>query len=495
MRNLPHLQTRIFDTPLCIQPEKLEVILSVLGDRIGLEIDASEFEAARAAATGERKSYSVTKDGIAVIPIQGTLMKKTSGLMAMSGCSSYESIMTQLEDAITAPNVKGILLDIDSPGGETHGLFDLSDFIYSMRGQKPMYAVANDGAYSAAYAIASSADRIFVTRTGGVGSIGVFCLHVDQSKADAKAGLSYTYIKAGEKKADGNSHEPLSDSALADSQAEVDREYQMFCSLVARNRKVSVEKVMNTEAGVFFAENALPTLADQVGTFDDALAALSGRLTGVTGSINTISGHKATMANETNVLVPAATEVNEAVIAATEIDSAVEPAEEVAITEPKAIEAKACDEADADPEEEEDIKEDVEDEVEATKSASLTRIVNLCTLAGHSDLAASYIKQNFTVAQVEKLLLDKRSMKSNETKLNTNLPTSASAFDTLNSLAAEVQKQTGVKKSEAFAKMLTANAESYQAYLEERDEACARGLNSKNTRTYLAEITSKVRGN
>lgn len=508
MRTLPHLQTRIFDTPLAIQPAKMEVILSVLGDRIGLEIDADALEAARSFQPAERKSYSITQDGIAVIPIQGTLMKKASGLMAMSGTASYEEITSQLKSAIASPDVKGILLDIDSPGGETHGLFDLADYIFSLRGEKPIYAVANDGAYSAAYAIASSADKIYVTRTGGVGSIGVFSLHVDQSKADEKAGLKYTYIKAGEKKAEGNPHEPLSESAEADAQAEVDREYQMFCSLVARNRKVSLERVMNTEAGVYFAENAVPLLADEVGTFEDALAAI----TTLNSSAKTPAvSFKRTGAHGTTLNISDQTKSHEEVkkpmaqlndgdleLNAKKADEADEAEEaKKGKKAEEANEAKECDADDyMDDEDGDDKKKDDDDdeEADAKKATTITRIVNLCTLAGHADLAASFIGKGMTVAQVEKALLEQRSMKSNQTKVNTNLTPFTSAFDGIQSGVNALAKEKNIRKSEAYAEFLMNNPHLYDAYIDERDTAIQ---TAKGAKQYLAAMKTKlgVRGN
>lgn len=78
-------------------------------------------------------------------------------------------------------------------------------------GAKPIWAVANESVLSAACAVASAADRICVTRTGEVGSIGVVAVHVDESGADAKAGLAWTFVFAGERKVDANAHEPLSE--------------------------------------------------------------------------------------------------------------------------------------------------------------------------------------------------------------------------------------------------------------------------------------------
>ena len=95
-----------------------------------------------------------------------------------------------------------MLLDVDSPGGEVGGLFDLADEVFSVREKKPCYAIANDEAFSAAYALASSAHRLFVTSTGGVGSVGVIAIHMDQSGWDEKVGRKYTAVFAGARKND-----------------------------------------------------------------------------------------------------------------------------------------------------------------------------------------------------------------------------------------------------------------------------------------------------
>jgi signal peptide peptidase SppA len=231
----------------------------------------------------DEKPYRLTPEGIAVIPIRGTLMKRFGFLSAISGCSSYAGLQQAATLALADPQVKGVLFDVDSPGGTTHGCFELSDALYQMRGEKPMWAIANDLAASAAYALASAADRVLVTRTAGVGSIGVFALHADQSGADTQAGVKYTYVFAGDRKIDGNPHEPLSKSARSDIQAEVDREYDMFVQCVARNRGFAgadAEKVQKTEAAVRFGTNAVGLLADEVATLDDALAALTAKVNG-----------------------------------------------------------------------------------------------------------------------------------------------------------------------------------------------------------------------
>ena len=271
MTLLPHLAARLFGVPLAIHRPKLDIILSVLGARIGLADLAAPVgytPAARAPGPPSGK--------VAVIPIHGTLVRRTSGLEAESGLASYTGIAAQLDAALTSPEVAAILLDIDSPGGESGGVFDLADRIRAASQVKPVWAVANDMAFSAAYALASAATRVFVARTGGVGSIGVIAMHIDQSVKDAKDGVRYTAVFAGERKNDLNPHEPLSDAAHAVLKAEVDRVYELFVETVARHRGLDADAVRATEAGLFFGPDAVATgLADAVGSLDDALTQLT----------------------------------------------------------------------------------------------------------------------------------------------------------------------------------------------------------------------------
>ncbi|QMV46185.1 S49 family peptidase [Wolbachia pipientis] len=204
----------------------------------------------------------------AIIPIHGILTKKPGTFDDFLGMTSYEKIQEEIEEALENKEVETITLDIDSPGGEVNGVFDLADFIYSARGKKRIIAIANDDAYSAAYAIASSAEKVFVSRTSGVGSIGVIASHIDQSRFDEKQGIKYTTIFAGSRKNDLNPHEPMTSESLGSLQKEVDRLYEMFVQLITRNRGLSIEKIRSTEAGLYFGEKAVEIgLADRVTTF------------------------------------------------------------------------------------------------------------------------------------------------------------------------------------------------------------------------------------
>lgn len=270
MTLLPHLAARLFGVPLAIHRPKLDVILAVLGPRVGL----SDLAAAPG-YTPPTRAMSGSPPGVAVIPIHGTLVRRTVGLEAESGLTSYAGLAAQLDAAIGNPEVSAILLDIDSPGGESGGVFDLADRIRAASQIKPVWAVANDMAFSAAYALASAASRVFVSRTGGVGSIGVIAMHVDQSEKDAQDGVHYTAVFAGDRKNDLNPHEPISSEAHAFLKAEVNRIYGLFVETVARHRGIETSAVRDTEAGLFFGQAAVAMgLADAVGTFDDALAQL-----------------------------------------------------------------------------------------------------------------------------------------------------------------------------------------------------------------------------
>ena len=271
MNYLPHLAARIIDAPLMVERVRMETILSVLGPRIGVETSgvAPGFEAGR-----DSNGLTVTPNGIAMIPIVGTLVKRAGAIDAASGLLSYAAIEEMIMEAATNPAVGGILLDVDSPGGEVGGVFDLADLIREAREDKPIYAITDD-AFSAAYLLASAADRIYLSQTGGVGSVGVIAVHVDESERDAKEGRQFTTVFAGAHKNDFSRHEPLSDATKGRLQSEVDRIYGMFVGTVAKNRKMTEQSVRATEAGLFFGSDAIKVgLADRVGTLRDALADL-----------------------------------------------------------------------------------------------------------------------------------------------------------------------------------------------------------------------------
>ena len=272
---LPHIAGRIFGTPLMIAPQKLDAVLAMMMPRL-LSSDLSV--AALAGEAKEEASPSITETGIAVIPLFGITVRRAGFLDAMCGMVSYESIKASIEAAVTNPRVRGILLDCDTPGGEVAGLFDLVQEIGALRASidKPIWAIADELAASAGYAIASVADRILITQTGQVGSIGVVTTHIDQSALDKQEGLSYTFIYAGDHKIDGNAHMPLPTGVKENLQADIDKLYGKFVSLVAANRGIKSSAVIDTQAAIYRGQDAVAIkLADAVQTFDETIAEFS----------------------------------------------------------------------------------------------------------------------------------------------------------------------------------------------------------------------------
>lgn len=221
------------------------------------------------------RPYTV-QDGILVIPVKGVLM---SGFpyQAWDFATGYEYIWKAFDRGMGDNAVSGIAFDIDSPGGEVQGNFDLVDRMYERRNEKPVRSFANEHAYSAAYSIATVGDKINVGRTGGVGSIGVVTSHVDYSKMLEQKGIKITFIKAGDHKTDGNPYEPLPASVEARIQKRIDKIASIFYSIVARNRGMSEDDVRATQALTYPADEAVKAnLADTIGPMDTALATFRG---------------------------------------------------------------------------------------------------------------------------------------------------------------------------------------------------------------------------
>jgi signal peptide peptidase SppA len=220
----------------------------------------------------------IVKDGILHIPVKGVLLHGF-GYQLGSWATGYPYIWKAFERGLADGNVRGIALIVDSPGGHVAGNFDLVDKMFAARGTKPVRAFAAESAYSAAYSIASAADKVVVSRTGGVGSIGVVTFHIDISKAVDAAGIKITFIHAGKHKVDGNAYEALPDDVKDRIQARIDELYGVFVSTVARNRGMDEKAIRKTEALTFTATQALSNgLADEIGSLEDATAAFAAEL-------------------------------------------------------------------------------------------------------------------------------------------------------------------------------------------------------------------------
>ncbi|UNE54648.1 S49 family peptidase [Bartonella machadoae] len=277
--DMPFLVSRLFGVPHMLASTKLDVILNALAPRLfaGEKFAPQAFLQGDSASFKPPESY-VVRNNVAILPVHGTLVRRGAWLGALSGLTSYEGLSASFREAIKQPDVRAVLLDIDSGGGEAGGVFDLVEEFQALskQHQKPIWAHANEFACSAAYAIACSASQIWVARTGVVGSIGVVCAHLDQSSADEKQGFKWTFVFEGDHKVHGNPHEPLADIALNKMQADCALLYEMFVDWVAQNRPMNADAIRDTQAETFIGIQAITLgLADAQGTLAQALESLT----------------------------------------------------------------------------------------------------------------------------------------------------------------------------------------------------------------------------
>ncbi|EPS9531634.1 phage tail tip protein J-related protein, partial [Escherichia coli] len=200
-----------FNEPLMLEPAYARVFFCALAGQLGISrltdaVSGDSLAAGEAPATlalsgdddGPRqaRSYQVM-NGIAVLPVSGTLVSRTRALQPYSGMTGYNGIIARLQQAASDPMVDGILLDMDTPGGMVAGAFDCADIIARVRDIKPVWALANDMNCSAGQLLASAASRRLVTQTARTGSIGVMMAHSNYGAALEKQGVEITLIYSG----------------------------------------------------------------------------------------------------------------------------------------------------------------------------------------------------------------------------------------------------------------------------------------------------------
>ncbi len=291
LRNLPHIASMAFNEPLMLEPAYARVFFCALAGQLGITRLTDTVSGATLGAEqiaeplalfgddeemGPRpsRSYQIT-NGIAVLPVSGTLVSKTRSLQPYSGMTGYNGIIARLQQAMSDPGVDGILLDMDTPGGMVSGAFDCADIIARMRDIKPIWALANDMNCSAGQLIASAASRRLVTQTARTGSIGVMMAHSNYGAALKTQGVEVTLIYSGDHKIDGNPYEKLPKDVRADFQTRIDATRQMFAEKVSAYTSMSVQSVLDTEAAVFSGQESVDKgLADELVNNTDALGVM-----------------------------------------------------------------------------------------------------------------------------------------------------------------------------------------------------------------------------
>lgn len=277
MSNLQHLISNTFNRPLALEAGYARVFFSALSQRLGnviqltdadgnvlresdMKKEASGFTRRR---SGER-SYQVV-DGIAIIPIDGSLVHKYGYVKPYSGMTGYDGIMYRLTEAMSDKEVKAIMLDMDTPGGMVAGCFDLADKIAEYRKIKPIWSLGYDMHCSAGQMVASSCSRRLITQTGVAGSVGVILAHTNIEKMLQQKGTEITLITAGKHKADGNPYQALPDDVREKWQTELESTRQMFAGKAAAYMNIDVKRVLDTEAETYEGQAAVDVgFADEV---------------------------------------------------------------------------------------------------------------------------------------------------------------------------------------------------------------------------------------
>jgi signal peptide peptidase SppA len=237
-------------------------------------VDALTHPEAAIAVVAGPPTQSYVVGPVAVIPIRGVIDHHSSWLMQYFGGCSIDQLRADLRQALADPAVTSIVLDIDSPGGNVAGVTELAAEIRAARGQKRIVAVANTMACSAAYWIASQATEVVVTPSGQAGSVGVYAVHMDYSRALEEAGVTVTIISSADHKTDGNEYEPLSDDAKADIQKAVDAFDRQFTGDVAKGRNITAAAVKANygEGRSLLATDALAAgLVDSIETLENTV--------------------------------------------------------------------------------------------------------------------------------------------------------------------------------------------------------------------------------
>ena len=276
------LISEFLTTPWALMPERLQAMTAVLtrwsSDEPPKEETLFQVNTDRV-MRDTRKQFAASSAGagIAVLPLYGVITQRGNMVDDISGpgSTSTQKFTSALRQVLADDTVGQILIDIDSPGGSVYGVSELAAEIMKARTQKPVVAVANSLAASAAYWIGCAAGEFYVTPGGEVGSIGVWQAHFDYSKALEGDGVKPTLISAGKFKVEGSPYVPLDLEALSFMQSRVDDYYNAFAKAVAKGRGLTVNDVREGmgEGRVLGADAALAAkMVDGVATFDEVLA-------------------------------------------------------------------------------------------------------------------------------------------------------------------------------------------------------------------------------
>lgn len=296
----------VLAAPWAITPEYMEIIASVATREHEYANNLQALEAKLGRPLGNTLQASI-RDGVAILPMEGPLFKRAGLFAQMSGATDYKNLAIDLTTALEDPNVKAVLLQIDSPGGEVSGTSELSQLI--AKADKPVWAFVEGTMASAAFWIGAAADRVVAANTAIIGSVGVMSGYTIK---DAKPGeKSYRFVSSQSPLKNAS---PDTEAGAAQSQSVVDSLAQVFIESLAQNRNTTAENVVESygKGALFVAAEALTRgMIDDIGTFESTLEALKQEL-------NSMDYSKLTVAALTENRADLVAEIKSAAVASVE---------------------------------------------------------------------------------------------------------------------------------------------------------------------------------
>lgn len=406
------LAAAVLNQPLLVQSTIGEALVGgylegkVTSDDSVLKADRFEV------AGSDGQPVGVAQNLIGVINLSGAMVNRPMPGASGPGPVSYAAVRDTFDELLNDDAVTSIILRLDTPGGMASGCFDLVDHIFEARGRKPVYALVDDHAYSAGFALASACDEIWISRTGGVGSVGVVCYHHDWSGNNAQIGLKVTPLFAGARKVDFNPNFPLSEEAHAEAMADLEDLLTLFVDTVARNLGMDAGAVRATEAATYRGQAAVTVgFATRLGTWHDLIAHLGAseaaapQAPGDPDPDDTEDATATPPTPEASLAPPAAVvESPAAALAAAVASSELPPALAVAVLRraPKAGEPAAS----------------------AIEYATAVQDACAAALRGDDTLAASFIEKNTDLDTVRAQLLSMKAEEGRNTQVITAHPAS-----------------------------------------------------------------------
>jgi signal peptide peptidase SppA len=276
-------------SPWALRRELLPVVSRVLsrlarGEAMSPDDRQAVEDGKRAAAARRQQSeYAGGSGDIALVPVYGLLTQRGGFVDLSEPTTSMSALASTITKFAAMPSVAAIVLDVDSPGGSVYGVQELGDAIYAARDAKPVVAVANSLAASAAYWVASQASEFYAAPGAEVGSIGVYMIHANVAEALKQDGVEVTLISAGKYKTEMSEFGPLAADARAHQQSSIDQYYDAFIRAVARGRGTTQKAVREGmgQGRVLLPDGAkAERMIDGVRTLDQTIARLWDRIHG-----------------------------------------------------------------------------------------------------------------------------------------------------------------------------------------------------------------------